>query len=748
MSCLYIDILHEAFDDFDVVVINVPNAVNVRLNEDQVIESIHNSKQNSWGHDQKFKTSLVEVFLQPTHSHSFPIFDTTWHTCNYNCDRAHTLNIMGACCSSREEKVLEIIKETKHEDIDDHDCHKTKQLTPNTHGPQKSIDMDMIDTCVMNDKNEISDNMDQMFSDIESDFYQFNDLKDIDGRFMQYVREIDAYNDYISNKVKQKTQPHSCTRMTPKRASSISYLIVGFANYGYNQNYNSDCNNTDNNKLDINNVDKVLQRIDIPKELVGICCQYLYVSRNEYIRKIFIDDYIVNTQLYSNSGLSIEIPIKFRLIDDKGEEIVDNGPKPLLPNKHEILDIHCNSHNIFQIGRKSHDASIKVKVICLTILKQLKISGTNNQHKNAHDIVITFDSKFKRYTSGSKKIQYILQGRSSRTISHRWSEGCIIVNCPLFDIQNSFVIGYNKETNIFIHCNNFFAINQFHKGNKHKSIRNECLNNQLILKCNGKITYEKKETLKIYFGSISIKCHEMFISGLPNFGTFSPNRGIILLCDKDIDIEDCQVLSWGYIYIQCNNLISNGRIHFVNVKHKFQKKSSNLIANVCEMNKKPEVNQFNKYNWNTIKDYEKGFKNINGLQFDNKNKRLNAMILHPGYKCKDINSGIRDNDCNNIDGIDSKDTSIVTDSNKWMFLNVTNDVKVLYIYGDNDYSHSDAVESIYMNEEKNAVVSYNWFDTLTDALIVKCSNWNAKIGYCKTYNGFRVFESNNLNDIK
>ena len=141
----------------------------------------------------------------------------------------------------------------------------------------------------------------------------------------------------------------------------------------------------------------------------------------------------------------------------------------------------------------------------------------------------------------------------------------------MFDIlpNKSFGIKYNSNTNIFLYCNNFFAIENFKRYRENISS-----NNQLILKCNGKITYEENISLKFYFGSISIECKEMLICGkeMLTFCSFLSNRGIIILCDKDIEIENCHVLSHGYIYIKCNNLISNGEIHFVNIKHKFQKK--------------------------------------------------------------------------------------------------------------------------------------------------------------------------------
>ena len=107
---------------------------------------------------------------------------------------------------------------------------------------------------------------------------------------------------------------------------------------------------------------------------------------------------------------------------------------------------------------------------------------------------------------------------------------------------------------------------------------------------------------------------------------------------------------------------------------------------------------------------KKGFDNINYLQFDKKNKRLNAMILTTGD--------------NNYDNKLS-DSIIVSDSNKWMFLNVKNDVGVFS--NGNDLSHSDAVcnavglppseagekSSDYFDKGRLSIV-YNGYDTLTE----------------------------------
>ena len=172
------------------------------------------------------------------------------------------------------------------------------------------------------------------------------------------------------------------------------------------------------------------------------------------------------------------------------------------------------------------------------------------------------------------------------------------------------------------------------------------------------------------------------------------------------------------------------------------------------MNEKWQVDEFDTHNWDKIKNYEKGF-NLTILiilQFDKKNKRLNAMILTTGDDGDDDNH----DDCKK--DVQSDNNSImVSNSNKWMFLNVKNDVGVFYKI--NNYSHSDPKCKIdrvpsrarskshkYIDKGKRSF-SDNWYDILTDALVVKCCNWYMKIGECKTYDGFRIFESNNLNDI-
>ena len=191
----------------------------------RTVESLHDSYNNDFKDDEKIKNKSVFfatqwlmilgkrcmqlqwacvhiVWLENRFILIFYFFSNSFSILLY---KTHTsfksfVTLYGACCSVTEEKLVDSINKTDKNAADKND--------------------------MMNHKKEISDKVNQMFEDIEYDFYQFNNVKHIDGTFVQYVGQIDAYND-----------PSIYTQFNPQNASLISCIVVGFANYSYNCKY-------------------------------------------------------------------------------------------------------------------------------------------------------------------------------------------------------------------------------------------------------------------------------------------------------------------------------------------------------------------------------------------------------------------------------------------------------------------------------------------------------------------------------